>query len=156
MKVKSERPAATGRGNLTKAARVLARLSRVVETACQEAGLSLPQYRLLLFISREPQRASELANRAAVSRPAITDTVDGLERGGFLKRVPVEGDRRAIGLQLTSEGAKTLQRAERSLTARLGKYLDDEKTVAAIASVSEALDRELARKLEKKLGGQKI
>ena len=41
--------------------RLLARLARVAEQACQSTGISLPQYRLLDSISGEAQRASELA-----------------------------------------------------------------------------------------------
>ncbi len=51
--------------------RLLARLARVAEQACQATGISLPQYRLLVSISGQPQRVSELAARVGVSRPTL-------------------------------------------------------------------------------------
>jgi DNA-binding MarR family transcriptional regulator len=131
------------------AARVLARLTRIVERACSDGGLSLPQYRLLLLVSGQSQRAGELASRAAVTRPAITDAVDGLERAGFLKRVPVEGDRRAVNLELTDAGAEAVNRAEESLTARLERLGISRSVLDGLASVGAVLDRELERQLRK-------
>ena len=52
--------------------RLLARLARVAEQACQATGISLSQYRLLVSISGQPQRASELAARVGVSRPMLS------------------------------------------------------------------------------------
>lgn len=129
------------------AARVLARLTRSVEKACSDSGLSLSQYRLLLFISLQPQLMSDLASRAQVSRPAITDGVDVLEKLGLLKRSAVEGDRRATSLELTPKGAKTLTRAENSILDRLDDYLDDKDTAKAIAAIGKVLDRRLEEKL---------
>jgi MarR family transcriptional regulator for hemolysin len=134
------------------AARVLARLTRSVEKACTDSGLSLSQYRLLLFISLQPQLMSDLASRAQVSRPAITDGVDVLEKLGLLKRSAVEGDRRATNLELTSKGARTLEKAENSILDRLADYLDDKDTAKAIASIGKVLDRRLEEKLR---GGHK-
>ena len=90
---------------------------------------------------------SDLASRAQVSRPAITDGVDGLEKLGLLKRSAVEGDRRATNLELTPKGAKTLESAENSILARLDDYLDDKDTARAIASIGRVLDRRLEEKL---------
>ena len=61
------------------AMRIFVRLARVAEHECRESGLSLPQYRALSFVARGTRRAAEIADAAAVSRPAITALV-----GGFL------------------------------------------------------------------------
>ena len=45
----------------TPTVRLLARLTRIAEQACQRSGISLPQYRLLAAESDGPQRASALA-----------------------------------------------------------------------------------------------
>ena len=52
--------------------RLIARLTRVAEQACQSTGISLPQYRLLGSLADGPQRASALhrASRAAARAPA--------------------------------------------------------------------------------------
>lgn len=105
------------------AVRTLARLSRLVERACGDAGLTLPQYRLLLLASRAPHRAGDLADRAAVTRPALTEIADGLERHGYLRRASVEGDRRGVRLELTEAGATVLAETDRALVERLERHL---------------------------------
>ena len=44
--------------------RLLARLARVAEQACQTTGISLPQYRLLVTISGRSQRARASSPRS--------------------------------------------------------------------------------------------
>lgn len=132
--------------------RSLARLGRIVEQTGQHAGVSLAQYRLLLFVAREPQRAGELATRAAVSKPTLTNLVNTLEREGFIRRVRLDDDRRGIRLEVTDAGSAALAEAERILTARIGQLLDDvddiECILSAFADLDAALDREVARFLE--------
>ncbi len=101
--------------------RLLARLARVAEQACQASGISLPQYRLLVSVSGQPQRPSELATRVGVSRPTLTSLVVGLEQAGLLRRYPVPSDRRGIQLGVTDAGSEALVRAERSLTQQKKK-----------------------------------
>jgi len=125
--------------------RLLARLARVAERACQTSGISLPQYRLLVSVSGRPQRASELAAHVGVSRPTLTSLVDGLERSGLLRRVPVPTDRRGIQLEPTEAGLNAVTRAEEALSERLQRLVDREtaNTVRdVIARLDAALDRE--------------
>jgi DNA-binding MarR family transcriptional regulator len=124
--------------------RLLARLARVAEQACQTTGISLPQYRLLVSISGQPQRASELATAVGVSRPTLTALVDGLEQGGYLRRVPVANDRRGIQLVPTDAGRGAVERAEDALARRLSEIVDRDmvKLVAdAIAIFGDAFVR---------------
>jgi DNA-binding MarR family transcriptional regulator len=123
---------------------MLARLTRTVEQACQEGGLSLPQYRLLLYVARSPQRAGEVASKTAVSRPALTGLVDGLERKGLLRRQSVAGDRRGISLELTPEGEQALGKAEDELTRRLIE-LEDRAGGAGLITALATMRRELDR-----------
>jgi DNA-binding MarR family transcriptional regulator len=132
--------------------RSLARLGRIVEQTGQHAGVSLAQYRLLLFVAREPQRAGELATRAAVSRPTLTNLVNTLERDGFIRRERLAADRRGIRLEVTEAGAAALAEAEHILIGRLGELLDDvddvERILCAFADLDAALDREVERFLQ--------
>jgi len=105
--------------------------------------MTLPQYRLLSFVAREPQRAGELASMTSVSRPALTDLVDGLERHGLLRRVPVEGDRRGVHLALTPAGRKTLKETEKQLMDKIGTLLEEAgrpDLIDGLAGLGEALD----------------
>lgn len=120
----------------SQAIRLLARLSRVAETAFQETGISLPQYRLLVELERRPRRAGELAAELGVTRPTVTSLVDGLERNGMLRRVRVESDRRGIRLETTPRAHAALERAEAVLARRLAPLLDRNRAAAASEIVS--------------------
>jgi DNA-binding MarR family transcriptional regulator len=131
--------------HFTAGIRLLARLARVAEQACQETGISLPQYRLLVSLAGESLRAGELAARVGVSRPTLTSLMDGLERNGLLERKPVPSDRRGVRLEPTTGGLLALERAERALGERLGRLVDRQlaaRLADAIAEVGDALDRE--------------
>ena len=125
--------------------RLLARLARVAEQACQRTGISLPQYRLLVSITGRPQRASELAASVGVSRPTLTSLVDGLEEAGYLRRVPVLSDRRGIQLVVTDAGRAAVATAEHALTRRLRELAGPDAARAVgqvVAAIGAALDRE--------------
>jgi DNA-binding MarR family transcriptional regulator len=137
--------------DFTPGIRLLARLARVAEQACQSTGVSLPQYRLLVAISGQAQRASELAARVGVSRPTLTSLVDGLEQSKLLRRVPVPTDRRGIQLVPTDAGIAAVSRAENALTKRLLQLVAPD-TASVVGEVVEALGAALDREGEKQLG----
>ena len=127
--------------------RLLARLARVAEQACQSTGISLPQYRLLVSASGGGQRASELAARVAVSRPTLTSLVDGLEQAGLLRRQPVPTDRRGIELVPTPAGLDAVERADAALTKRMLELVapesaDQVQVRGLVEALGAALDRE--------------
>jgi DNA-binding MarR family transcriptional regulator len=117
----------------------------VAELACQQTGISLPQYRLLVSITGRPQRASELAAHVGVSRPTLTSLVDGLEQAGFLRRARVLSDGRGIELVVTEAGRAALARADAALTRRLRELAGPDAARAVgqvVAAIGAALDRE--------------
>lgn len=131
--------------DFTSGIRLLARLARVAEQACQQTGISLPQYRLLVSITGRPQRASALAAHVGVSRPTLTSLVDGLEAAGSLRRMPVMSDRRGIQLVVTEAGRDALARADAALGRRLRELAGPDAARAVgelVASIGAALDRE--------------
>ena len=131
--------------NLRAGIRLLARLARVAERACLDSGISLPQYRLLVSISGQAQRPSELADRVGVSRPTLTSLVDGLAQAGLLLRAPVPNDRRGIQLETTEAGHTAMVRAEAHMTKRLLELIDTERAASVndlVFEVGAALDRE--------------
>jgi DNA-binding MarR family transcriptional regulator len=134
--------------DFTAGIRLLARLARVAEQTCQAAGVSLPQYRLLVAVSGRPQRASELATSVGVSRPTLTSLVDGLEHAGLLRRVPVPTDRRGIRLETTEAGRQAVARAEHALTQRFLELIEGDAdgvihhVKGVVVGLCAALDRE--------------
>src|SRR3954462_3196328 len=99
-------------------ARVLARLSKVVEHALGDA-LSLPQYRLLAFLAHGDRAASALADRLDVSRPSITGLVDGLVKRGLVERRNSTDDRRRVDPVITTDGKAALAAADHAVNERL-------------------------------------
>src|SRR5262252_3799031 len=80
------------------AVRVLVRLQRLLERA--DAGLTLPQYRVLALVALGDERSARLAEQLAVRKPTMTAVVDGLVAAGHLRRTAIPGDRRGLRLSL--------------------------------------------------------
>ena len=99
--------------------RAAAWLSKQVELALVEAGLSLPQYRILGVLAEGASMPSALAERLAVRRPTITAVVEGLEARGLVERTPDGDDRRSITHTLTAQGQEVLATANAAVDARL-------------------------------------
>jgi long-chain acyl-CoA synthetase len=113
--------------------RVAARLARQVEVGLSQVDLSLPQYRILMFLDEGTTVASQLADHLALSRPTITAVVDGLVARGLVARSPQDGDRRRVCHALTAAGRQLLQEADHSVDARLraiAGHLDDARDLA--------------------------
>lgn len=101
------------------AVRAAARFSKSMEVVLGEVGLSLPQYRLLLFLSGGPERASALAGSLDVSPPSLTALVDGCVARGLVERVASQEDRRRVLHVITDAGHRALSAADEALAARL-------------------------------------
>ncbi len=137
---------------LTAGVRAIAILARQFDIACQGAGLSLPQYRLLLYMSVKPQRASELAAAAAVKRPTLTALVDGMVDAGLMTRQSVESDRRGIRLELSDDGRKKLAEVEELLREKLAQFTrmgDEALVLSGLSNLAYGIQREALRRLDK-------
>jgi DNA-binding MarR family transcriptional regulator len=86
-------------------------VSRTVEGELRERlrGLdtTLPRFDVMAALSRASDglKMSELSKVLRVSNGNVTGIVDRLEAEGLAVRLPVEGDRRAMLVRLTPEGA---------------------------------------------------
>ena len=78
------------------AVRVLAHLHRMLESA--EAGLTIPQYRMLAVLSEGGERSARVAQKLAVRKPTLTALADGLIAAGYAERESEPGDRRIVRL----------------------------------------------------------
>lgn len=100
--------------------RAAARLARAVENALTAVELSLPQYRMLIFLDEGGEAAaSALAGHLGVSRPSVTALVDGLVARGLAERRGDEADRRRVAHSVTSLGLEVLAAADAAVEARL-------------------------------------
>lgn len=129
--------------DLVRAVRALARASRIVERAAD--GLSFADYRVLATISSGEERASRLAQRLEIGKPAISATVDSLHRRGLIRRDAVEGDGRATSLALTDQGSELFERMEGRMARQLelvaGRADDPAALIAALATLNDAVER---------------
>jgi DNA-binding MarR family transcriptional regulator len=124
--------------------------SRWVERvlASHEPPLTVAQYLTLRAIRTEALSGAELARRAGVSGPAVSQLVTALESAGLVQRQPAESDRRTHGLALTAGGRSTLESANALVSERLAELLTDLPKPEA-----DALTRLLER-VEAALSGQ--
>jgi DNA-binding MarR family transcriptional regulator len=125
---------------------VIARLARQVELAAAAVDLTLSQYRALALLAEGREAASALAEKLAVSRPSVTGVIDGLVTRQLVTRHHDEGDRRRIGLALTSDGRRLLATADAEIQRRLrdiADYRSDGATAPfeGLEPWREALDR---------------
>lgn len=87
-------------------------LVRAMEAELVAKGLDLrfTQYLILKRLGlMGPMSATELARAVELDGGAMTRQLDQLERKGFLRRRPHEQDRRALRIELTTDGAALLQ-----------------------------------------------
>lgn len=101
--------------------------------------LSVPQFRALLFIKRNPQSAlSNVAAHLGLSLPAVSAMVDGLVHRGLVSRLDSASDRRRVELSLTASGSELLQKARGETIAHFAELLSA-LTEEEQARLSEAL-----------------
>jgi DNA-binding MarR family transcriptional regulator len=125
------------------AVRALARASRILERATGE--LSLAHYRVLAAVASGEERASRVAARLALGRPAISAAVDSLGQRGLLERVEVDGDARAAALTLTEAGRRVLEEAETEMVRRIedlaARTPDSDRLLESLAWLGPAIDQ---------------
>lgn len=102
----------------------------------QLTSAPISMHRALNAIGANPGlQASQLAIALGMQRPAISQVLKGLVERGWVERVRVESDQRAVRLFLTSGGGKMLQATAGRAVGRLQR---------AINSLSDEHVRQLA------------
>jgi DNA-binding MarR family transcriptional regulator len=101
-----------------------------LQNGLQEAGYppkTRTQTMILINISNGVTRAAELARVLGVSRQAIQQQINELERDDLLTQIPDPNDKRANRIVFSEKGSRfihaamaTLREAEQSLTERIG------------------------------------
>jgi DNA-binding MarR family transcriptional regulator len=123
---------------------VLLRLARGLRHESEQFGITSRQVTLLWLIKTRPGLSlRELAAEERISPPALSGSVDRLEREGLVERVRSTEDRRRVGLVLTPHGRRLLGRVRERrtawLSARLGTLDPDE--LEAVERALEPLRR---------------
>nr|WP_184942109.1 MarR family transcriptional regulator [Planomonospora venezuelensis] len=82
-------------------------------------GWTLAGFRLMFKLwLLGPTQPARLAEISAMSRSAMTNAVNTLERDGLVERRPVPDDRRAVEVALTAEGEAAVRAAFAEQTRR--------------------------------------
>jgi DNA-binding MarR family transcriptional regulator len=93
--------------------------------AGHDPPLTVTQYLVLRAVAREDVTGAELARRAGVSGPAVSQLLAGLVDAGLIERRPVAGDRRRQALVHTRAGDRAFTRAQELVRAQLAMLLTD-------------------------------
>ena len=118
---------------------VVPAVMRTVRTEMRQhraADLSVPQFRTLGFLNRQPGASlSAVAEHIGLTLPAMSTLVDGLVARNMVERGPAPDDRRRIALTLTSQGRTILEATHTAAESRLADRLvtlsaDDRALVA--------------------------
>lgn len=93
------------------------------EQVAQSAGITFPQYLLLLHVKGTPGRSwalvGELAGRLLLRHHSTVELVSRCEAAGLVERRRSEDDRREVQIHLTAAGQRVLQRIARTQTEEL-------------------------------------
>lgn len=109
--------------DLTRLRMVLGRVGRILRQQADD-DLPYPQISLLFNIARsEPVTPSELAAFEGVTPPAVTRSLDTLQRQGFISREPSTRDRRVSMIRLTVAGHQECMRLLHSRDMWLSEHL---------------------------------
>ncbi len=107
---------------------------RAVRAAMRDfkgANLTVPQFRVLGFVSLQPCTSKQLAEWQGVSLPAMSRMVNHLVRRQLIVRTPDISDRRLVQLRLSAKGKNVFKRLrkaiETSLAARIATLGQSEK-----------------------------
>ena len=88
------------------------------------SGLSLPQFRTLVFLQRaENSSLSAVAEHLGLSLPAMSRLIDGLVQDRLVQRQSVRNNRRQVALTLSRPGRATLEKVRRQIRLRLADSL---------------------------------
>ncbi|MFI6645789.1 MarR family winged helix-turn-helix transcriptional regulator [Streptomyces sp. NPDC050504] len=106
-------------------------------------GWTLPGFRLMFKLwMLGPTQPARLAEISAMSRSAVTNAINTLERDGLVERRPVPDDRRAVAAALTDKGETAVREAFAEETRREQQWfatLDAEERTALTGLLTRIL-----------------
>lgn len=153
----------TGRGSRSQtrhadAVRAAARLAKVSGSALAEIDLTLPQYRVLVFLDTGGRPASDVAALLDVAPSTVTSVVDGLCARDLVVRGQDPYDRRRVVLSLTDRGQEMVVAGDGVVAERLGRLLDRlpraeaDAALAGLESLNSAMEDYLTEKFGRPRG----
>ncbi len=87
------------------------RLVKMATAASREhSHVSANRAGVMWHLRERAMRSGDLAQRCAMTAPALTELVDSLSRDGFVRRLEDPGDRRVVLVELTAQGRRELDK----------------------------------------------
>jgi DNA-binding MarR family transcriptional regulator len=110
---------------------LLVHLTRVFQTelyarliAAGIEGARVPHTHVTAYIKADGSRLTDLATAARMTRPAMAELVDDLQRLGIVERRPDPTDRRAKLITLTEQGWKAMRTGHAIIAQLEAEYAD--------------------------------
>ena len=122
----------------------LGKLQVVLEADLAPHGLTMGDYEVLVHLSEAPEknvRMCDLARRLRLSPSGLTRRLDGLVRGGLVRRESSEQDRRVMLATLTPKGVEVLTRAAPDHVAGVRRHFLDHLDTDEIRARATIFDK---------------
>ena len=89
-------------------------LDKISRRFFRNFDISEAQYNVMVIIKLENRKLTqvEISERMISSRANVTALIDKLQKKDYVRRLPVEGDRRVYQVQLTAKGVKKVEEVE--------------------------------------------
>ena len=89
-------------------------------------GVTEAQYNIMIIIKLENRKLTqvEISERMVSSRSNITSLIDKLQEKKYVRRLPMEGDRRVYQVELTDKGMKKLAEVEPAYVKTVEKIME--------------------------------
>lgn len=85
---------------------------RCIECRVKDTGVYRSQHRLLMHLSRMPNRCqAELARHLEISQAALTVSLQKLEKGGYIRRETDSTDGRVHQVVITEKGRRVIEQS---------------------------------------------
>lgn len=107
--------------------------------ASEQFGMSVEQFHILRMIRKGLSTVSELAEARQISRPGVSQAVEGLVVQGLVSRQQDAADRRQVNLALTPAGDALLNQIFRQNRAWMAEKMAG-LSVEELAAVSRGLE----------------
>ena len=126
--------------------KVSRKMRTLFDARVRAKGLTLARARTLIFLSKkEGMTQTELAEMLEIEGPTLVPLLDSLEKQGLIERRPVDGDRRAKQIALTTAGQEQAAHVDRLVKEFRSDVLKDisEDDLKVAIRVCEAMGRNI-------------
>lgn len=133
------------------------KFARLCGYSLSQSGLTMSQYALLNLLANGPATMKDLSVRMLITKPAVTNLVDRLEKRDFLQRKADLEDRRVTTITIRPKGIKLVREMQATVLSFLLRTLEqfnaaERRTINRFyAMLSNNFDQKLMKKKVGKL-----